>query len=278
MATPQLRRDGPSAHPRQPASKVPEKITVYFWIIKILTTAMGEAFADFLALRYGPVVTGVAGTVVFAAALALQFRTRRYRVWIYWFAVVMVAVWGTMVADGLHIELHVPYAASSTFFAVCLAVIFAAWYAAERTLSIHSITTPRREVFYWATVIATFALGTALGDLTATTLGLGFLASGILFTVVIAIPAVAYWKLRMNAVLAFWFAYVVTRPLGASYADWLGVPAAHGGVGLGRGLVALILTVFIVGFVGFLAVTRKDIAPSAVTAPQRAQAPARHRR
>ena len=278
MATPQLRRDGPSAHPRQPASKVPEKITVYFWIIKILTTAMGEAFADFLALRYGPVVTGVAGTVVFAAALALQFRTRRYRVWIYWFAVVMVAVWGTMVADGLHIELHVPYAASSTFFAVCLAVIFAAWYAAERTLSIHSITTPRREVFYWATVIATFALGTALGDLTATTLGLGFLASGILFTVVIAIPAVAYWKLRMNAVLAFWFAYVVTRPLGASYADWLGVPAAHGGVGLGRGLVALILTVFIVGFVGFLAVTRKDIAPSAVTAPQRAPAPARHRR
>ncbi len=278
MATPQLRRDGPSAHPRQPASKVPEKITVYFWIIKILTTAMGEAFADFLAFRYGPVVTGVAGTVVFAAALALQFRTRRYRVWIYWFAVVMVAVWGTMVADGLHIELHVPYAASSTFFAVCLAVIFAAWYAAERTLSIHSITTPRREVFYWATVIATFALGTALGDLTATTLGLGFLASGILFTVVIAIPAVAYWKLRMNAVLAFWFAYVVTRPLGASYADWLGVPAAHGGVGLGRGLVALILTVFIVGFVGFLAVTRKDIAPSAVTAPQRAPAPARHRR
>ena len=278
MATPQLRRDGPSAHPRQPASKVPEKITVYFWIIKILTTAMGEAFADFLAFRYGPVVTGVAGTVVFAAALALQFRTRRYRVWIYWFAVVMVAVWGTMVADGLHIELHVPYAASSTFFAVCLAVIFAAWYAAERTLSIHSITTPRREVFYWATVIATFALGTALGDLTATTLGLGFLASGILFTVVIAIPAVAYWKLRMNAVLAFWFAYVLTRPLGASYADWLGVPAAHGGVGLGRGLVALILTVFIVGFVGFLAVTRKDIAPSAVTAPQRAPAPARHRR
>jgi uncharacterized membrane-anchored protein len=278
VATPQLRRDGPSAHPRQPASKVPEKITVYFWIIKILTTAMGEAFADFLAFRYGPVVTGVAGTVVFAAALALQFRTRRYRVWIYWFAVVMVAVWGTMVADGLHIELHVPYAASSTFFAVCLAVIFAAWYAAERTLSIHSITTPRREVFYWATVIATFALGTALGDLTATTLGLGFLASGILFTVVIAIPAVAYWKLRMNAVLAFWFAYVVTRPLGASYADWLGVPAAHGGVGLGRGPVAAILTVFIVGFVGFLAVTRKDIAPSAVTAPRRAPAPARHRR
>jgi uncharacterized membrane-anchored protein len=121
-------------------------------------------------------------------------------------------------------------------------------------------------------------MGTALGDLTATTLGLGFLASGILFTVVIAIPAVAYWKLRMNAVLAFWSAYVVTRPLGASYADWLGVPPAHGGVGLGRGLVALILTVFIAGFVGYLAVTRKDIGPPAATAPRRAPAPARHRR
>jgi uncharacterized membrane-anchored protein len=278
VATPQLRRDGPSARVRQPASKVPEKITVYFWIIKILTTAMGEAFADFLAFRYGPVITGVAGTVVFAAALALQFRTRRYQVWLYWFAVVMVAVWGTMVADGLHIELHVPYAASSAFFAACLAVIFVAWYAVERTLSIHSITTPRREMFYWATVIATFALGTALGDLTATTLRLGYLASGILFTVVIAIPAVAYWKLRMNAILAFWFAYVVTRPLGASYADWLGVPPAHGGVGLGRGPVALILTVFIIGFVGYLAVTRKDIATPAGAAPRRGAAQPRHRR
>ena len=260
------------------ASKVPEKITVYFWIIKILTTAMGEALADFLAFRYGPVLTGVAGTVVFIAALVLQFRTRRYQVWIYWFAVVMVAVWGTMVADGLHIELHVPYSVSTTFFAICLAVIFGAWYTVERTLSIHSITTPRREVFYWATVLATFALGTALGDLTATTLGLGFLASGIMFTVIIAIPAVAYWKLRMNAIVAFWFAYVVTRPLGASYADWLGVSHAHGGVGLGRGLVALILTVFIVGFVGYLAVTRKDIEQPAEAAPRRVPARARHRR
>jgi uncharacterized membrane-anchored protein len=278
VATPQLRREGRFAAVPYAASKVPEKITVYFWIIKILTTAMGEAFADFLAFRYGPVPTGVAGTVVFIAALVLQFRTRRYQVWIYWFAVVMVAVWGTMVADGLHIELHVPYSVSTTFFAICLAVIFVAWYAAERTLSIHSITTPRREMFYWATVIATFALGTALGDLTATTLGLGFLASGIMFTVIIAIPAVAYWKLRMNAIVAFWFAYVVTRPLGASYADWLGVPHAHGGVGLGRGTVALILTVFIVGFVGYLAVTRKDIEQPAGATPRRAPTRARHRR
>ena len=126
---------------------------MYFWIIKILTTAMGEALADFMALRYSPVLAGVVGTAVFAVAMVLQFRARRYRVWIYWFAVAMVAVWGTLAADGLHIKLGVPYALSSAFFAVCLVVVFVAWYATERTLSIHSITTRRRELFYWATVL-----------------------------------------------------------------------------------------------------------------------------
>ena len=242
-------------------SKVPYRITAYFWIIKILTTAMGEALSDFLALRYGAVLAGVVGTLVFAVALVLQFRARRYRVWIYWFAVAMVAVWGTMAADGLHIKLGVPYALSTSFFAVCLAVVFVAWYATERTLSIHSITTRRRELFYWATVLATFALGTALGDFTATTLHLGFLTSGLMFTGLICLPALAYWKLGLNSVLAFWIAYVLTRPLGASYADWLGVPHRYGGVGLGRGLVALILSVVIVGFVAYLAVTRKDVQP-----------------
>ena len=258
VASPQLRRTGVSVPAQYAASKVPQ-ITVYFWIIKILTTAMGEALADFLAFRYGPLLTGVVGTVAFVAALVLQFRVREYMAWVYWFAVAMVAVFGTMCADGLHIVLHVPYTISTTFFGVALAVVFVAWYAVEGTLSIHSIYTPRREAFYWLTVMATFALGTALGDLTATTLGLGFLASGIMFTVFIAIPAIAYWKLRMNSIFAFWFAYVLTRPLGASYADWLGVGTVHGGVGLGRGLVALILSVVIVGFVAFLAVTKKDV-------------------
>ena len=179
MASPKLRQDEARVPGPSGASKVPYRITAYFWIIKILTTAMGEALSDFLALRYGAVLAGVVGTLVFAVALVLQFRARRYRVWIYWFAVAMVAVWGTLAADGLHIKLGVPYALSSTFFAVCLAVVFVAWYATERTLSIHSITTPRRELFYWATVLATFALGTALGDFTATTLHLGFLASGV---------------------------------------------------------------------------------------------------
>jgi uncharacterized membrane-anchored protein len=276
VASPELRGTGVSVSVQHAASKVPQ-ITVYFWIIKILTTAMGEALSDFLAFRYGPVVAGTVGTAAIVAALALQFRVRRYIAWVYWFAVAMVAVFGTMAADGMHIELGVPYTVSTVFFAVCLAVVFTAWYAVEGTLSIHSIYTPRRELFYWATVIATFALGTALGDLTATTLGLGYLASGIMFTVFILIPAVAYWKLRMNSIFAFWFAYVLTRPLGASYADWLGVGPAHGGVGLGRGVVALILSVVIIGFVAYLAVTRKDVDTDEVgQAPQAVHA--RHRR
>jgi uncharacterized membrane-anchored protein len=277
VASPQVRRDEVRVPATSGASKVPYRITAYFWIIKILTTAMGEALADFMALRYSPVLAGVVGTLVFAVALVLQFRARRYRVWIYWFAVAMVAVWGTLAADGLHIKLGVPYALSSAFFAVCLVVVFIAWYATEHTLSIHSITTPRRELFYWATVLATFALGTAVGDLTATTLHLGFLTSGLMFTGLICLPALAYWKLGLNPVLAFWIAYVLTRPLGASYADWLGVPHRYGGVGLGRGLVALILSLVIVGFVAYLAVTRKDVEPD-----ETAQAPrvstARHRR
>ena len=276
MASPQLRQDGTRIPTPSGASKVPYRITAYFWIIKILTTAMGEATSDFLALRYGAVLAGVVGTLVFAIALVLQFRARRYRVWIYWFAVAMVAVWGTLAADGLHIKLGVPYALSSAFFAVCLAVVFVAWFATERTLSIHSITTPRRELFYWATVLATFALGTAVGDLTATTLHLGYLTSGLMFTGLICLPALAYWKLGLNPILAFWIAYVLTRPLGASYADWLGVPHRYGGVGLGRGLVALILAVVIVGFVAFLAVTRKDVEPGETATAKGAAA--RHRR
>jgi uncharacterized membrane-anchored protein len=179
--------------------------------------------------------------------------------WIYWAAVAMVAVFGTMAADGLHIELGIPYVVSTPFFAVVLTVIFIAWYATEKTLSIHSIYTRRREVFYWATVMATFALGTALGDLTAITVGLGFLSSGFMFVVVIAVPAVGYWRLGLNSVLAFWFAYIVTRPLGASFADWMWVPHSRDGLGLRRGPVSLILTIVIIGFVGYLSVTRKDV-------------------
>jgi len=240
------------------ASKVPV-ITVYFWIIKVLTTAMGEDTSDFLVHRFNPYAVVLFGAVAFCIVIAIQLATRRYVTWIYWMAVVMVSVFGTMAADAMHIGLGVPYYVSTAFFMVALAVIFALWYATEKTLSIHSIYTRRREMYYWATVLATFALGTAAGDLTARTLGLGFFSAGILFAVVIAIPAIAHWRFGMNPILAFWFAYIVTRPLGASFADWMGISHTYGGLGLGYGTVSLFLTVLIVGFVAYLGATGKDV-------------------
>lgn len=237
--------------------KVPE-ITVVFWIIKLLTTAMGEATSDFLVFQINPYVAVVVGGIGLVIALALQLTARRYVAWIYWFAIVMVAVFGTMAADVLHVVLGVPYLISTTFFAIALAVIFVAWHLSEKTLSIHSIDAPRRELFYWATVIATFALGTAAGDMTAATLGLGYLDSGVLFIALFAVPAFGYWLFGLNEILAFWFAYVVTRPLGASFADWLGKPYL-GGLGLGDAKVSLVLTILIVVGIGYLSVTDKDI-------------------
>jgi uncharacterized membrane-anchored protein len=238
--------------------KVPE-ISAIFWVIKVLTTAMGEATSDYLVHSQSRIVAVAIGGTVFVLALAVQFSVKRYVAWIYWLAVSMVAVWGTMCADALHIGLGIPYAISTAFFAISLAVIFAVWYRTEGTLSIHSIYTPRRELFYWTTVCATFALGTALGDMTAVTLHLGYFASGVMFSVLISIPAVGYLRLGWNAVFAFWFAYVLTRPLGASFADWLGIEHSRGGLALGRGSVAFALTVVIVGFVAYLTVTGRDV-------------------
>jgi uncharacterized membrane-anchored protein len=234
-------------------------VTVLFWVTKVVTTGMGETTSDYLAHRVDPVIAvGVAGTALLGS-LVLQLSMRRYVAWVYWLAVVMVSVFGTMAADVLHVGLGIPYAVSTAFFAVALAVVFGVWYGVERTLSIHSITTRRRELFYWATVLVTFALGTAAGDLTATTLKFGYLASGILFTIVIAVPAVAYQAGWMGAILAFWFAYVLTRPVGASFADWLGVPPARHGLGLGTGSVSVALAAIIVILVGILTVTRADV-------------------
>jgi uncharacterized membrane-anchored protein len=243
---------------RRALRKVPE-ITAYFWILKILTTAMGEATSDYSVRQIDPYLAVGLGAVAFAAALILQLRVRCYIAWVYWLAVVMVAIFGTMVADALHIQLGVPYAVSTVGFAVTLVVVFAAWYLTEGTLSIHHISTLRRELFYWATVCATFALGTAAGDLTAYTFHLGFLASGILFAVVIAVPALAHRFAHLNAVAAFWFAYIITRPLGASFADWMGVPHALGGRDWGRGTVSLSLSVVIALLVGYLSVSRIDV-------------------
>jgi len=237
--------------------KVPE-ITIWFWVAKLLTTAMGEATSDFLAHSYGPIVAGLVGALVFAGAISLQFWVRRYVTWVYWLAVAMVAVFGTMAADGLHVELHIPYQVTTTMYIVGLAAVFAVWYWSEHTLDIHSINTPRREFFYWATVLATFALGTAAGDMTAVTLHLGYFSSVILFAILILIPAVGYRWLRMNEVFAFWFAYVLTRPLGASVADWVGFPHSRGGLGLGSGTFAWLLSFLIVLCVGYIGKTGKD--------------------
>ncbi|WP_405877635.1 hypothetical protein OG762_03390 [Streptomyces sp. NBC_01136] len=241
----------------QLANKVPE-VTVYFWVIKVLTTGMGETASDLLAKKLGPIPAVGLGGLALVAALVLQLTARRYVAWIYWTAVVMVSVFGTMAADVLHVGLGVPYTISTPFFMVALAAVFALWYASEKTLSIHSIRTRRREIFYWATVLATFALGTAAGDLSAT-IGLGYLGSAVLYAVAIAVPAVMHKWGALNAVAAFWAAYVITRPLGASVADWMALSHARGGLALGLGPVTLSWTVAIIGFVGYLAVSRGDV-------------------
>src|SRR6478752_5359201 len=238
-------------------SKVPE-VTAFFWIVKALTTGMGESTSDFLVHHLVPEIAVVLGGIAFVIALYLQFSSDRYVPWRYWLAVAMVGVFGTMAADVLHVGLGVPYVVSTVFYAIVLAVVFRTWHRTEGTLSIHSIVTERREVFYWAAVLATFALGTAAGDLTAVTFGLGFFGSGLMFAAIIAIPALGYWRYGMNSILAFWFAYVVTRPLGASFADWLAVSPERGGLGIGTGLVSFVLAAMIAMFVAFLTSTELD--------------------
>ncbi|MFZ2803770.1 MAG: hypothetical protein WA001_00960 [Patescibacteria group bacterium] len=242
-------------------TKVPEA-TVFFWITKILTTGMGETTSDYLAHLLNPMVAVAFAGIALVAALVLQFSMRRYVAWVYWLAVIMVSIFGTMAADVLHVGFGIPYIVSTIFFAVVLAAIFIIWQVSEKTLSIHSITTRKREAFYWVTVLTTFALGTAVGDLTATTMHLGYFTSGILFAVLIAIPAIAFWKFRLNAIFAFWFAYIITRPLGASFADWMGVPSSRGGLGLGTGPVSLALLVLILCLVGYLTASRREEKPS----------------
>jgi uncharacterized membrane-anchored protein len=234
----------------QLALKVP-RVTALFWTVKLLTTAMGESTTDYFVFQINPYVAVIVATLGLGLTLALQLRATRYVPAIYWAAVAMVAVFGTMAADVLHVVLGIPYVVSTIFFAAALAVVFVSWYVSERTLSIHTIYPGRRELFYWATVMATFALGTAAGDLTASTLGLGYFASAVVFAALFALPGLAYWRLGMNAVAAFWWAYVVTRPLGASVADWLGKPVL-GGLGLGDGKVALVLTAAIIAGVAYL--------------------------
>jgi uncharacterized membrane-anchored protein len=239
------------------AAKVPEVILV-FWVVKILTTAGGEATSDYLK-TYGNFKGGGIEVLVIVVGLLLQFATRRYRAFAYWSLAFAIAITGTGVSDFLHLDIHIPYAGTTLLWAVILAAIFWVWQRSEGTLSIHSITTQRREAFYWATVFATFALGTALGDFTATSLNMGYLDSGVLFAVVILIPGLARWQLGLNGIAAFWMSYLVTRPLGASFADYISKSHSLSGIDFGDGPTAIVFAIAVFALVSYLALARPDI-------------------
>jgi uncharacterized membrane-anchored protein len=264
----------PTSTARRAMTKVPE-ITVIFWVLKLLTTGMGESMSDFLGQHSVPIAAAI-GIFGLGFAIWLQMRQREYRAPFYWFAVMMVAIFGTMAADGIHDGASIPYALTTPLFALITAAVFLLWYRSEGTLSIHSITTRRREGFYWAAVLATFALGTAAGDLTATSLNLGFFGSVILFAGIIAIPVVGWWRFNMNPIVAFWFAYIVTRPLGASFADWFSKPHAITGLGLGDGTVSGLALLVFIALVAYVAVTRCDVQgePHVVASPSPPSNPA----
>ncbi len=211
--------------------RVPDP-TVAFWMLKILTTGVGEVASDYLVKTFDPVIVVLVAAVAFAAVASVQLSAGRYVPWRYWLFVFAVAVFGTMIADVAHLVVGIPYTVTTTIFAVVLLAIFVVWGRREGTLSVHSIDTRRREVFYWLTVSAAFALGTALGDFTATTAGLGFRDSGLVFLALFAVPGILR-LLGLPATAAFWWAYILTRPLGASFADWLALPPARGGLDVG---------------------------------------------
>ena len=242
------------------AAKVPE-IIFLFWVVKILTTAGGEVTSDYLK-KYGNFGGGGTEVALFAIALVVQFATRRYRAFAYWSLAYAIAIAGTGLSDFLHLDVHIPYAGTTILWAVILGAVFWVWQRSEGTLSIHSITTQRREAFYWAVVFATFALGTALGDFTATSLNMGYLDSGLFFFAVILLPALAWWRFGLDSVPAFWMAYVVTRPLGASFADYISKPSSITGVGFGNGRTAIVFAVAVFAVVLYLAIARPDIQRS----------------
>jgi len=240
-------------------NKVPE-VTLFFWVIKVLCTTVGETFADFLNvnLNFGLTGTSIVMGMLLAIALFFQFRAKKYVPVIYWIAVVFISVFGTLVTDNLTDKLGVPLETSTIVFSILLLLTFALWYAKEKTLSIHSIYTKRRETFYWLTILFTFALGTASGDLMAESLGLGYLVTGVIVAIVIAVVVVAQ-RLKLNPVLSFWIIYIMTRPLGASIGDLLSQPAKFGGLGLGATLTSAIFLVGIAGIVLYFTFSKRDV-------------------
>ncbi len=250
----------------QMLNKVPQ-LTIYFWIIKIMATTVGETIADLLAvkLNLGLVVAAVVVGVMLLIALFVQFRSRKYVPAVYWAAVVLISVAGTLITDNLVENLGVPLWVTTVVFAVVLCLTFVAWYMVEKSLSVHTIKTTRRELFYWSAILFTFTLGTAGGDLLSEGAHLGYLYSGLLFAGSIALVTLLYYKAGLNAVVAFWIAYILTRPLGASLGDLLSQPTANGGLGLGTVVTSVAFLIVIVGLVIFRSHRLNDPQPVAAT-------------
>ena len=234
-------------------NRVPE-VTAEFWLIKLMAVTMGETAADYLAvnLGFGLTTTSLIMTAVLIGALVLQFGQQRYVPWSYWLAVVLISIVGTLVTDNLVDNFHVSLISATVGFSLALAATFAIWYASEKTLSIHEIFTTKREAFYWLAILLTFALGTAAGDMVAEKFGLGYLSTGVLFGMIIASLAFGYFFLKLDPILGFWLAYILTRPLGASFGDLLSQPAKFGGMGLGTIITSVLFLTAIVAIVGYM--------------------------
>ncbi|MDX6618788.1 MAG: hypothetical protein QOK36_1174 [Gaiellales bacterium] len=254
---------------REMLNKVPE-VTLYFWIIKVLCTTVGETAADYLNTNVGLGLTKTTylTSALLLAVLVVQFRVRLYIPPIYWLGIVLISVVGTQITDNLTDNQGVSLVTTTIVFAIVLAGVFAAWYASERTLSIHTIFTTRREAFYWLTVLFTFALGTAAGDLAAERLALGYFLSAVMFAGIIGLVTLAHYRFNLGAVTAFWLAYILTRPLGASLGDFLSQARSSGGLGLGTTVTSLIFLAAIVAVVAYLSVTRKDVAEPFIDAAE----------
>ncbi|MEZ5888478.1 MAG: hypothetical protein R3D56_16585 [Paracoccaceae bacterium] len=239
-------------------NRVP-RVTPDFWLIKLMAVTMGETAADYLAvnLGLGLTVTSLIMTVVLAGAMIVQFAQKRYVPWAYWLAVVLISVVGTLVTDNLVDNFGVALTTTTAVFSLALIVTFAVWYRSEGTLSIHSIFTDRREGFYWLAILFTFALGTAAGDLVAERFGLGYMPTGILFGMIIASLAVGYFLLGLDPILGFWLAYILTRPLGASFGDFLSQPSDYGGLGFGTILTSVLFLAVIIATVAYMSITRE---------------------
>lgn len=254
---------------RRLANKVPE-ITIFFWIIKILCTTVGETFADYINfnLNIGLTATSAIMSVALIACVIVQVRLKKYIASVYWLTVVLLSIVGTLITDNLTDNLNVPLVTSTIVFSIALAATFGAWYASEKTLSIHSVRTVKREIFYWLTILFTFALGTAVGDLMAEKLNLGYVVSTGLFGLVIAGITFAHYRFKLNAIVAFWAAYILTRPLGASFGDFLAQPKDSGGLSLGTTITSIIFLSLISMLVIYLTVSRKDTTSEAAPGQQ----------